>query len=805
MKDDKKKELIDTESDSLFDDSVTDSRAGPEARHKKKTKPLRSMYSDTEEFGFKETETEFDSSEEGYFEDETVTSETEADTSSVSDDTGTDENGTSSPKKEIRKKDRTEPDIKEASEDIINPEKKTSKQDGSDGTKQKAEYRKHLKQKAREKRDERNKKSQAEASAFSDDALSEYSSRDEHNENVTQKMNRVHQKSNSTRPEMSDTHTDVSITQKSKDVTQPGNTDDSVIHSKNSSTQKGNSHTQMSNTQPGMSITQKGNGITPKGNTSSKDEQTALTILSGNRNEKTAPASNRNIVEKAGSTGLTAVSYTTNKARSVVSKATGEKDDNAGADAFSTVEQAGEQAVHFGFYTADELLRSSADKTYQTSEFVADSMFETTKKTATKAEAEKAAYRKKLRRKRAQIRRKAKKAEKAGKSAAKKAAEETVSVAKFIGKVILARGKIIIGIVLAILVIIIFGGQMSGSTINIVTEVASVMSMATYQSSPQMIDQADLDMSYRELMLREEIDEIEDDYPDYEEYSYTLGSIGHNPYTLVNYLHAQFGQINSEAMAYIEVLFNEMYQLKLTPTEETRYRLVPKPEEEDDDEEEDDSEDEESEDESDDEEDSGESSEDDEEETQEDEEPEYILEEYTVSILKVELMTRSLEDIVSQRLEGDATRKAIYNILNISHGLVQFVGSPTLTPWSVESYYGYRRNPLGDYPELHRGLDIAMPVGSSVHSAISGFVKEISEDPLYGDYIVIEDETGITVKYANMGNITAIVDSMVHKGEKIGYSGSGGTEPPCLHMELLVNGNYYNPLFYTENPQPSTD
>ena len=839
MKDDKKKELIDTESDSFFDDSVTDSRAGPEARHKKKIKSLRSMYSDTEEFGFMENETEFDSSEEGYFGDETVASETEADTSDVSDDTGTDEGGTTSKKKEIHKKDRTEPESKEDSGENINSEKKQGKQNGSDSTRQKTEYRKHLKQKAREKRDERDKKSQTEASgnnasyhadrpeeyssskdeyltdegiindpeasSYSNDAVSEYSSKDEHNDNDTQKMNKVHQKSNSAQAKMSDTHSDVSITQKSKDNTQPGNTDDSVIHSKNSSTQKGNSHTQMSNTQPGMSITQKGNSITLKSKTSSKDEQTALTILNENRNKKTASASNRNIVEKAGSTGLTAVSYTTNKARSVVSKATGEKDDNAGADAFSTVEQAGEQAVHFGFYTADELLRSSADKTYQTSEFVADSMFETTKKTATKAEAEKAAYRKKLRRKRAQIRRKAKKAEKAGKSAAKKAAEETVSVAKFIGKIILARGKIIIGIVIAILVIIIFGGQMSGSTINIVTEVASVMSMATYQSSPQMIDQADLDMSYRELMLREEIDEIEDDYPDYEEYSYTLGSIGHNPYTLVNYLHAQFGQINSEAMAYIEVLFNEMYQLKLTPTEETRYRLVPKPEEEDDDEEEDDSEDEESEDESDDDEDSGESSEDDEEEDEEDEEPEYILEEYTVSILKVELITRSLEDIVSQRLEGDATRKAIYNILNISHGLVQFVGSPTLTPWSVESYYGYRRNPLGDYPELHRGLDIAMPVGSSVHSAISGTVKEISSDPLYGDYIVIEDETGTTVKYANMSRITAIQDSLVHKGETVGYSGGGGSEPPCLHMELLVNGSYYNPLFYTENPQPSTD
>ena len=43
VKDDKKKELIDTESDSLFDDSVTDSRAGPKARHKKRSKPRESV------------------------------------------------------------------------------------------------------------------------------------------------------------------------------------------------------------------------------------------------------------------------------------------------------------------------------------------------------------------------------------------------------------------------------------------------------------------------------------------------------------------------------------------------------------------------------------------------------------------------------------------------------------------------------------------------------------------------------------------------------------------------------------------
>ena len=811
VKDDKKKELIDTESDSLFDDSVTDSRAGPKARHKKKPKPRESVYSDAEAYGFKEAESEYSSSKDEYFEDETIS--TDEHTVSEQSIPGSGETGTLADDITLKSTDA----LKESSNTKENPDQK------------KAEYRKRLKKKAREKRDERNSSFQEETADTKPDeyyvlSYEEPSSKDENSSSedeqdgdITRRRKRKDDPSDlrniqnnisvmqddGSFNEMRNMQENMSITQKLSNDTPKSNNqpnlsktqkDLSVSQKSSAGTPKGNNHSDLRNTQKNLSITQQNNSGTRKSNNSTPKSNT---LSSGNTS-----ASGRNIVQRAGNTAISATSYTVGKARTTLSKATGEKDDNAGADAFGVVERAGEQAVHFGFYTAEDLITSSAKSTYQTSEYTADSMFEVAKKTATKAEAEKAAYRKKLRRKQAQIRRKAKKAEKAGKNTAKKAAEETVNVAKFIGKVILARGKIIIGIVLAILIIIIFGGQMSGSTINIVTEVASVMSMATYQSSPQMIDEADLQMSYKELMLRAEIDEIEDDYPDYDEYSYTLGSIGHDPFTLVNYLHAQFGTINSEAIAYIDTLFNEMYVLKLTPTEEIRYRLVPKPPEEDDeDEDSDDDEDDDSEDDDEDEEEDGDTDGDDEEEDDDDEEPEYILEEYTVNILKVELNTTSLESIVTARLEGDATRKAIYNILNVSHGLVQFVGSPTLTTWSVESYYGYRRNPLGDYPELHRGLDIAMPVGTSVHSAISGFVKEISSDPMYGDYIVIEDETGTTVKYAGMSHITAIVESRVHKGETIGYSGSCGSEPPCLHMELLVNGSYYNPLFYTENPQ----
>ena len=557
-------------------------------------------------------------------------------------------------------------------------------------------------------------------------------------------------------------------------------------------------------------------GLADKGNSGGKgnfgkgvsDKKTGLNLFGG---DETTPAKpSKRIVSKTTDKSIKATDYSIHKAGDTISKATGEKDDNAGADALHLAEEGGETVSRYGFYIArdikDNFTEAGSKAAKKASDFTTDSIFDAPKEKLTKEQRKKLAYKKQLQKKR---RKAAQKAKKAAKEAGKQTAEGTkkaVSAAKMVVKTVIrtvfAVPRAILIILLILLVLLLFGGEMAGSVTSLTTEAASILSAATYNSSPQMIDQADLDFSYMELMLREQIDEIEDEYPDYDEYTYTLGSIGHDPFTLINYLHAEFGTIDSDAMACLNDLFNAMYELKLTPTEETRYRLVPKPPEEDEDEDESDDT-EEDEDEEDD--DSGENEEDDgEEDEEEEEEPEYILEEYTVSILKVELISRSLESVVDGRLEGNSTGKAIYAVLNKTHGLVQYIGSPVFQTWSVESYYGYRRNPYGDYPELHRGLDISMPAGTSVHSAITGFVKEIGSDPMFGDYVVIEDDR-YTVKYASMGSISVIVDSLVHRGETVGYTGSNGSEPPSLHMELLVNGTYYNPLFYTENPQPETD
>ena len=180
--------------------------------------------------------------------------------------------------------------------------------------------------------------------------------------------------------------------------------------------------------------------------------------------------------------------------------------------------------------------------------------------------------------------------------------------------------------------------------------------------------------------------------------------------------------------------------------------------------------------------------------------PEMIEEEYTVKVLKTELITHSLGEIVNARLSDSGEKKSMYQLYSSTHGMMQFLGSSVASSWSVESYYGYRRNPITDEDEAHRGLDISVPEGTQVLSSIPGRVTAKGYDDSFGNYITITNENGMSVSYAHLSSINVEPDQEVTIGEPIGLSGSTGTgEGTCLHMEFQVNGNYFNPLFYTKN------
>ena len=295
----------------------------------------------------------------------------------------------------------------------------------------------------------------------------------------------------------------------------------------------------------------------------------------------------------------------------------------------------------------------------------------------------------------------------------------------------------------------------------------STILAASYLSKPEEIDAADLQLTRLELDLQNEIDRVETDYPGYDEYSYNLGAIGHNPFTLISYLSAVHTEFTASGVeSEIQALFDEMYTLTLTPDTETRTKQV--------------------------------QSTDAEGNPLYDENGDAVMEdeEYEVSILRVTLTVIPLESLVSGKM--DTEQAEIFAMYRETNGLLQEFSSPLNLYWYyyVSSYYGYRKNPVTGNEEFHRGVDIAVPTGTTVYAAHDGMVTAAAYDSHYGNYVVIEID-GYTTKYAHMDTLSVSAGQTVEKGTVIGTTGNTGSSTGShLHIECLYDGEYYNPLFY---------
>lgn len=100
----------------------------------------------------------------------------------------------------------------------------------------------------------------------------------------------------------------------------------------------------------------------------------------------------------------------------------------------------------------------------------------------------------------------------------------------------------------------------------------------------------------------------------------------------------------------------------------------------------------------------------------------------------------------------------------------------------------------------HLGVDFMHKAGSDIFAAAEGtVVKAKSDDPDYGNCIIIDHGNGYQTLYAHCDEIFAELGSAVKAGEVIASMGSTGkADGPKLHFELRINGKYANPSLYFE-------
>lgn len=101
--------------------------------------------------------------------------------------------------------------------------------------------------------------------------------------------------------------------------------------------------------------------------------------------------------------------------------------------------------------------------------------------------------------------------------------------------------------------------------------------------------------------------------------------------------------------------------------------------------------------------------------------------------------------------------------------------------------------------KTHDGVDILCDLGTEVRSMSDGVVKEIKDDPLWGIYVVVEQNNGLEVQYCGLAkdlNVKAGLE--VKQGTILGKTSDTNQceilQQPHLHLGVKQNGKWIDPL-----------
>ena len=118
----------------------------------------------------------------------------------------------------------------------------------------------------------------------------------------------------------------------------------------------------------------------------------------------------------------------------------------------------------------------------------------------------------------------------------------------------------------------------------------------------------------------------------------------------------------------------------------------------------------------------------------------------------------------------------------------------------ITSKFGNRNHPVLKSVKFHRGVDIAVSLGTPVYAGIKGIVTFAGKRGNYGNLVEIEGNDGIKVRYAHLNSIDVVTGQKVSDGEKVAETGNTGMSTgPHLHYEIIIDENPVNPLDFAHN------
>lgn len=167
------------------------------------------------------------------------------------------------------------------------------------------------------------------------------------------------------------------------------------------------------------------------------------------------------------------------------------------------------------------------------------------------------------------------------------------------------------------------------------------------------------------------------------------------------------------------------------------------------------------------------------------------------NICYITLEKKELEEIVEDRLPEDARFQ--YDGYKLATGGQQVYAPVMREDWTnlISSNFGDRIHPITKERKPHNGVDIAVPTGTKVYSAVKGTVVLAEYSSSAGNWVKVKTDTGWTVVMMHMDSLAVSAGQTVEQGDFLGFSGNtGNSTGPHLHLEVRdPDYNAINPIF----------
>ena len=345
--------------------------------------------------------------------------------------------------------------------------------------------------------------------------------------------------------------------------------------------------------------------------------------------------------------------------------------------------------------------------------------------------------------------------------------QAAIKVAKKIAEFARAHATVAISIALFLIAFIAISAGLGSCAMALTSGSETYMAGMSGALDPDMTD-CDNYFTEKEMLLQERIDNIEDEYPNYDEYIFDVDEIGHDAIKMMAYLSAVYDSYDlSKVKGRLDEIFDDMYELTIEPKVEQRMKKVFNQN-------------------------TG----------------QYEDKLVDVDVLYVTLRKKNWDDVISGKFPDDSSKER-YEIYDDTDGAHQAFYNPFTIDWSqkITSRFGWRIHPILGYEKFHNGIDIGMPAGTEIHACATGKVITATYSNTAGNYVVIQDATGYTTHYMHMTSYNVSVGQEVKHGDVIGKVGSTGRSTgPHLHLGVKdAAGNWLNPEFLVSTYTGGTD